>query len=156
MVMQLGSGTLGGDYTEQMAKNLFTGRHEAPSEKDLAKELGAMKEIWDQLVSAALAQCGNGRTEWNSYSPKAGWSLRVKRGERNIVYLSPCEDCVLALFALGEKAMQEARKADFPVAVRKIVREAKKYAEGTAVRIPVTSVKDIPVVLQLMAVKQAH
>src|SRR5438874_3768764 len=122
-----------------MPKNLFIGKKLAPTEQELHDALGSMKKVWDLLVSEAVRQCGGGLKEWNSYSPKAGWSLRIKVKARNVVYLSPCDDCVLASFALGEQAMQDAKNADFPPAVRKIIREAKEYAEGTAVRIPVRS-----------------
>lgn len=137
-------------------KNLFIGKSTEPSDQELAQLLGSSQKIWDQLVSQASSVCEGANPEWHSHSPKAGWSLRLKLRSRNIVYFSPCEDCLLASFALGEKAMQEAKALSFPGDVRKILNAARKYAEGTAVRIPVTSVADIKAVQRLIAIKLAH
>lgn len=76
-------------------------------------------------------------------SIKAGWSLRLKREARNIVYLSPSQSRFMASFALSDKAMQAARACRFPKHVLKIIAEAKKYAEGTAVRIAVSGPEDV-------------
>jgi len=138
-----------------MRKNLFIGKRDAPDEPELRERLGSRKTLWDCLVSEALSQSGGGTAEWNSYSPKAGWSVRIKRRDRNIVYLSPCDDCLLASFALGEKAIQDALSARLPAEVKKTLREAKKYVEGTAVRITVTSMADMVVVKQFIAFKLA-
>lgn len=92
-------------------------------------------------------------TEWHSYSRKAGWSLRLKHRERNIVYLSPEKGGFLAAFALGDKAIAAARKSRLPRRAVKIIEEARRYAEGTAVRVPVTTRADIAVVKKLVNAK---
>ena len=43
----------------------------------------------------------------------------------------------MASFALGEKAMEAARAGGFPPPVMEILADARKYAEGAAVRIEV-------------------
>lgn len=100
-------------------------------------------------------ECGIVDQEWNSYSPKAGWALRLKRAQRNIVYLSPCRGSFLASFALGDKAVQTARQSKLPAAVIKTINEAKRYAEGTGVRLEVKSARDIGAVKKLAAIKLA-
>src|ERR1035438_3395425 len=90
--------------------NAFIGKPGMPTDDDLAAELGrSAKALWDRLL-AGLAERHNIVTrEWNSYSPKAGWSLRLKRDKRTILYLSPCRGCFRASFALGGKAVEAAR-----------------------------------------------
>lgn len=136
-----------------MLPNVFIGKAKKPSDGELAGELGPAKTIWDQLVRELAEEHGIDVHEWNSYSRKAGWSLRLKREERNIVYLSPHLRCFTASFALGDKAVQAASRSGLPAHVLKIIREAKRYAEGTAVRIEVKTSKDVAVVKKLAAVK---
>ena len=94
--------------------------------------------------------------EWNCYSPKAGWSLRVKRKARTIVWLGPREGSFIAAFILGDKAMQAARASKLPKRIVKVIDEASKYPEGTGFRVPMKTPKDIPVVKALAAIKIAN
>jgi hypothetical protein len=134
--------------------NAFVGKAECPSERELAAELGPAKALWDQLLAALADDCDV--QEWKSYSPKAGWALRLKHGKRAIVYLSPSAGCFMASFALGDKAVAAARESGLPARALKIVDEAKRYAEGTAVRIDVRGPGDLEIVKKLAAVKLAH
>jgi hypothetical protein len=138
-----------------MSANAFIGKAEQPTDEELAAELGAAKAVWDQLVSELAEHHEAAVREWNSYSRKAGWALRLKRQARTIVYLSPCRGCFVVSFALGDKALKAARESGLPPRVLKIIDEAKKYAEGTAVRLEVTGAKDIPIVRKLAAAKLA-
>jgi hypothetical protein len=135
-----------------MPSNAFVGRKTAPSDEDLAAELGPAKAPWDQAV-AALQKEFDLTAEWHSYSVKAGWALRLKRDQRNIVYLSPCKLCFLASFALGDRAVEAARKANLPQDVIKVVNEAKRYGEGTGVRLEVKRAKDLAAVRKLTGIK---
>jgi hypothetical protein len=137
--------------------NAFIGKPEMPTDDDLAAELGrSAKALWDRLL-ASLAERHNIVTrEWNSYSPKAGWSLRLKRDKRTILYLSPCRGCFRASFALGGKAVEAARASGLPQRVIQIIDSAKRYAEGTGVRIDVNGPADLAVVLKLAAIKLAN
>ena len=136
-----------------MLPNAFIGKAEKPTAEELAAELGSAMALWDQLVTGMAEEHGAVGQEWNSYSRKAGWALRLKKGERNIVYLSPSHGSFMASFALGDKAMQAARASKFPPPVIKILNEARRYAEGTAVRIEVRAAKDVGIVKKLAAIK---
>jgi uncharacterized protein DUF3788 len=135
--------------------NAFVGKPKPPTESELKAALGTSKALWDELV-AGLAKDHKLAREWNCYSKKAGWSLRLKRGDRNIVYLSPFHGCFHASFALGDKAVQAALASGLPQRAIKIINEAKRYAEGTAVRIDVNEPEDIPIVKQLAVIKLDH
>ena len=63
---------------------------------------------------------------------------------------------LFASFALGDKAVAAARASGLPKRVVKIIDEAKKYAEGTAVRIDVNGPEDVAVVKTLAAIKLDH
>ena len=59
----------------------------------------------------------------------------------------------MAAFILGDKAVTAARKSKLPPDVLKIIDEAKRYAEGTAVRIEVHAAKDVNLVKTLAKIK---
>jgi Protein of unknown function (DUF3788) len=136
-----------------MLANAFAGKPGQPTEVELAATLGPAKSTWDKLLAQLAQKCDLATQEWNSYSRKAGWSLRLKHGDRNIVYLSPGSGCFLASFALGDKAVRAARESKLPRGVLDLIASAKRYAEGTAVRLEVHAPKDIVAVIKLAAIK---
>lgn len=133
--------------------NAFIGKLTQPSPRELAAKLGPSKELWEQLVSEVVKECGISDKEWNCYSPKAGWSLRLKQNKRNIVYLSPCNGSFRIAFILGDKAMKIANKIEFPKKFAKIIAEAPRYPEGSAIRFEVTNAGDLTVVKRLAKIK---
>ena len=136
-----------------MLANVFAGKPVQPTEPELAAALGPAKSIWDRLLAELAQKCGLVTREWNSYSHKAGWSLRLKDGDRNIVYLSPGPGCFMASFALGDKAVRAARESKLPKTVLDLIENAKRYAEGTAVRLEVRVPGDIAAITRLAAIK---
>jgi len=135
-----------------MSPNAFIGRTKAPTDAELSAELGAARVLWDEL----LAELALPVQEWNSYSPKAGWSMKVKLGKRTILYLAPCRNSFRVAFILGAKAVEAARQLKLPKAVMKIIDEAPRYPEGTGVRLEITARKDLAAVRKLADVKLAN
>ena len=133
--------------------NAFAGKPQPPNNSELHAALGPARSLWERLLVDLADELKLTATEWNTYSPKAGWSLRVKRGKRIIVYLAPLQGAFRASFALGDKAVQAAQASNLPRAVIKSIEGAKKYAEGTAVRINVNSPADVAVVKKLAKAK---
>lgn len=132
--------------------NAFAGQTDPPTQAELALALGKSQCLWQELVST-LKQEFQLAQEWGSSSVKAGWSLRLQSKKRNIVYLAPGKGSFLASFALGDKAIATARKSKLPARVLKIIAEAKRYAEGTAVRIDVQNLGDMAAVKILAKIK---
>ena len=139
-----------------MTPNAFIGKAKKPTDAELAAALGPAKPIWDQLLADLSQECGANVQEWNSYSPKAGWSLRVKHKDRTIVWLAPCAGCFRVAFIFGDKAMQAARQNKWPKRVIKVMDEAPKYPEGTGIRLEVKSSRDIGTLKKLAAIKLAN
>ena len=124
--------------------NVFIGKAEAPSDAEVAAELGSAKALWDR-VCADLQLPG----EWHSYSKKAGWSMRLKRGERNILYLIPGTGQFDVSMVFGDRAVVAARNRG----LAPIFEGAKRYAEGTALRFPVKGPRDFANVKKLVEIK---
>ena len=118
-----------------------------PGEQSVLADLPA--GLWDQLMAAVGRECGAG--DWHKYSKNAPWTWRAKQGERVIVYLTPEGDGVKASFALGARALDLVREAG----LGRLVEGAKKYAEGTAVRVVVKGEADFDDLLVLIRAKTA-
>ena len=124
--------------------NPFIGKAEAPSDAELAAGLGTAKALWDR-VRDGLDLPG----EWHSYSKKAGWSMRLKHGERNIAYLIPGSGAFEVSMVFGDRAVVAARNRGLAA----IFESAKRYAEGTAVRFPIKAPRDFTILKKLVALK---
>ncbi len=136
-----------------MLTNAFIGATNPPSDAQLASALGPAKKLWDKLLSDLAAEYGIDAQEWTSYSKKHGWSLRAKRANRNIIYMAPAQGAFTAALILGDKALAAARQSKLSPHGMKLLDEAKRYPEGTAVRIEVHGNEDIGVIEKLAAVK---
>lgn len=135
--------------------NAFLGKTTEPTEKEVSSALGAAASAWNELLEWLKVEEQLSEREWNSYSPKYGWALRVRRKKRNIIYLSPCDGCFRVSFILGEKAVAAARASKLPKSVLKALDEAPKYPEGTGLRLTVSKSKDLPAIRTLTEVKLA-
>ena len=136
-----------------IAPNAFIGKPEPPADADLATVLGPAKPVWDSLLDAIAEQHGVNVQEWKSYSSKAGWSLRLSRAKRTIVWLSPCEGCFRVAFIFGDRALQAVRALKLSAQAARALDEAVRYPEGTGVRLLVKAAKDLPSVLKLAVAK---
>jgi hypothetical protein len=123
-----------------------------PSEVELSAFLGPSQPIWKELL-AWLESQGIARGDWKSVSPKYGWGLRPALRKRTILYLGPCQGCFRVSFVLGDKAVAAAKASDLPKKLQKEIAEARRYAEGTGVRIFVAKPVDLAVVRRLVALK---
>jgi hypothetical protein len=136
-----------------MEPNAFIGKSKKPADDGLVVALDPSKKLWDQLVSALADEIGADVQEWGSYSPKAGWSLRVRHKKRPIVWLARCLGCFSVAFVLGDKAMKAARQSKPPEQVLKLLDEAPRYPEGSGVRLTVKASRDLLAIRELAAVK---
>ena len=136
-----------------MPANAFIGRKTPPSRDDLSVALGSSQTLWDGLLEMLAREFGLAQGEWNSYSPKAGWSYRVQQKKRNIVYFGPCAGSFRVALVLGDKALNFARENGLPKRVDDMIAAEKKYPEGTPVRLAIKSARDFAVVKKLVAAK---
>jgi hypothetical protein len=137
---------------DNLSPNAFIGSTLPPTDAELSAALGRARVLWDELLAALALPV----QEWHSYSPKAGWSLKLKLKKRTIVYLAPCVGRFRVAFTLGAKAIEATHRVRLSKTVRKIISEAPKYPEGTGVRMEITGRKDLAAVKKLAAVKLAN
>ena len=138
----------------ELPPNVFVGKKTAPSEKEVAAAIGATKPLWDQLITSLQSdEFKVHDREWNCAAPKYGWSLRLKRAGRNIIYLAPISGAFRVAYVLGKKAVAAALASDLPDATKQMIKHAPVYPEGTGVRFEVRSQEDIAIVLKLARFK---
>jgi hypothetical protein len=138
-----------------MALSAFDDKSKPPQEADLKMTLGSAYPQWNQLKKLIAANYTPVAIEWGFSSKATGWGLRLKRDNRAILYMTPCEGYFLASFALGEKAVKAAHESDLPAAVLAVIDGAKKYAEGRGVRLEVRTAADVRYIEKLAAIKMA-
>jgi hypothetical protein len=124
-----------------------------PTPGALARALGGAAPRWRALEAGLAEDLGPLGEEWTFAGRKRGWSLRLKRGERAIVYFTPLRGRFRAAFALGEKAAAEALASALPAPVRAAVESARRYVEGRAVVLEVRTAADARSVRALAAIK---
>jgi hypothetical protein len=136
-----------------ISQNAFAGQAEQPTQKAVESALGNSWVLWKQLVAELKQEQNLDGEEWNSSGLKYGWSFRLQLKRRNIVYLGPRSGSFVASFVLGDKAIAVARKSRLPAYVLKMIAEAKRYGEGTPVRIEVSKPEDLEPVKTLAKIK---
>jgi hypothetical protein len=139
-----------------VALSVFDDRHSPPAEPTLERALGKAAPAWVSLRERVLRDCGPLAQEWGFAGAKFGWSLRLKRGKRTILHMTPGAGQFLASLVLGENAYRAAREAGLPAAVMTSIDDAPRYAEGRGVRIPVRTKRDADSVARLASIKLTH
>lgn len=116
----------------------------------------SISHVWDQFLAALAQQHGAAEGEWKSYALKWGWSLRVLRKKRTIVWLSPGIEEFEVLFMLGDKAVRAARESKLPRKSGDALAMAPRYPEGTGLRLIVKSPRSLAALKRLAAIKVAN
>jgi len=151
--MALKTGKKRTKQSSPVSQNAFAGLAERPTQKAIEAALGPSCGLWTQLVAEMKEELKLDGEDWHSSGVKYGWAFRLQRKKRNIVYLGPRAGSFLAAFILGDKAVAIARKSALPAYVLKMIAEAKRYGEGTPVRIEVSESEDLDVVKALARIK---
>ena len=139
-----------------MALSVFEDKSHPPRDPEVAAVLGRAGPLWRDLQAELAKHIAPLSHHWGFTSRSTGWGLRLKHGERTLLYLTPCRGHFLASTALGEKAVVAARAAHLPAALLAAIEGAPLYAEGRGVRLDVSDAAGVKDVLALVAIKLAN
>jgi hypothetical protein len=139
-----------------MALSAFDGKSRPPSPAELKKVLGKSAGLWDQLISHITESSPPITEQWNFSGAKFGWSLRLRRKDRIVLYMTPQAGVFLVGIVLGEKAAKAAHESSLPDSVLTLIDGAPRYAEGRGIRLAVATRRDLLAVKQLAALKMAR
>lgn len=136
-----------------MALSIFEDKSVRPDEQMLAEALQSSYEWWKEIREFVIQQYPQALEEWNHSGKNYGWGFRLKDKKRAIIYLTPSDKYFLFSVVFGEKATQEALHSNVSEDIKKIIREAKVYAEGRGIRFEVKTVKMISDIKELILIK---
>jgi hypothetical protein len=125
-----------------------------PAESDLPSALGRafapLEKVLDRLHSAHPEVT----SEWK-FSPRAGWHLIYSRKKRRIFYLVPIRGDFRLSLIMGDKAIAALQAGPCAKQIIALLKEAKRYPEGTAFSFNGQTL-DVEVVVALLEAKLAH
>lgn len=136
-----------------MALSAFENKSRAPTAAEVRTVLGKTAILWTELIDSVAAASGGVTEAWNFSGAKYGWSLRLKKKERVLLYLTPQRGSFLVGVALGEKAAAAAVRQPSSSAALALIDKAPRYAEGRGIRMSVTTRRDVRIALELAALK---
>ena len=125
-------------------------RDGAPSDAALKARLGPAHAAWRAL----LASVPGVEHQWKVYSAKAGWTLKLKEGERTLLYAHPQDGEFRVVVVLGEKAAKAALAARLPQRLRETIAAARPYVEGRSIPVVVRGPADLSDVERLLPFKR--
>lgn len=130
----------------------FMDKTEAPNLENLSKALGKQFGAWTKIQEHVFSSSKFPvKEEWNF--SKYGWNCRLKGKKSVIIYLMPCDGYFNTSLVFGEKATICALASDIDDNIKKIIREARVYAEGRGFRIKVTTSGMVPDIKKLIDIK---
>jgi hypothetical protein len=136
-----------------MDTSAFTDKNREPGTTELREVLGTTWELWEQLRAYIMERYPAGMQEWNFPGLKYGWSFRIKDKKRAIIYLLPRESYFLAAFVFGDKAVARVQDSTIAPHIITELTNARKYAEGRGIRIPVRIAEDLQDIYCLVDIK---
>lgn len=126
-----------------------------PSEQEVAATLGPARAAWDGIIAAIDKNHGPIAREWKPSKLDFGWVCLLKQKKRTLLYLMPEQGSITAAVVLGERAVTLALASTLPATIKTLITEARPYAEGRGIRFPVSSIAEVAIVEQLVAMKIA-
>lgn len=136
-----------------MALSAFDDEAGPPNAGELAAVLGRASELWIGLVRHMSETYPPVAEDWNHGGDKFGWSLRLRRKNRNLLYLTPQLGQFLLGVVLGELAAERAHDEHLAEPVLAVIDSAPRYGEGRGIRIPIRTQDDLAIALALAALK---
>lgn len=124
-----------------------------PTEAELTEALGPATALWFGIVNALEETFTPLDRQWRPSKTGFGRLCLLQHKKRTLLYLTPEKAAVRVAVVLGERAYGLAMASSLPAAIKKLLSEARPYAEGRGIRFPVSAFSDIPVVKQLVEIK---
>ena len=126
-----------------MATSIFDNKATIPNEEMVATALADTNELWDRLQSHVKEHYQVTSRDWKFYSKKAGWTLRITGEKRNLIFFSPNDDYFLVTVNMSVKVSKIVLDLDISDTTKKLIKEAKPYAEGLSILIEVKKEEDL-------------
>lgn len=124
-----------------------------PTAADLAELLGPASGLWTALQQTIRTRYAPVTERWVYGGRKYGWSCRLERGKKGILYMTPDAGHFRVGLALPDAAREAALAGDLPAPIRDELSAATKAMEGWPVRLVVRKAADVAVAIKLAEIK---
>jgi Protein of unknown function (DUF3788) len=124
-----------------------------PTPDELTELLGSGIDLWADLQDTVRAGRAPVTERWVYGGRKYGWSCRLERGNKGILYMTPDTGYFRVGLALPDAAREAVLASDLPTGLREALAAATKAIEGWPVRMPVRTADDVAVALRLVEIK---
>jgi hypothetical protein len=138
-----------------MYERQFTQKTPQPNPQLLQEALGDGHSSWMELIAHVEAEYDGVRQEWKYYST-GGWTLKILAGKRNLFMMIPVAGSLRVAFVFGDRAVAAISESRLPKNIIEIVQNARKFAEGRGLNIPVDDKRDLANVKKLIKIKVEH
>jgi hypothetical protein len=132
---------------------LFLDKSTQPTERQLKDTIADTYEYWDEIKNGITELYGDTKGEWRFYSKKSGWTLKTLLKKRNLFFFQPFTNYFSLTFVFGDKAVNVIEESDVSEALKRVLRNAKKYAEGRSLLVNVKTRNDLTDVNKLIDIK---
>ena len=139
-----------------MALSALADKSYEPTDEHLHDVLGKAFDVWKDLIDAVSKRIGPVSPIWSYTSKTTGWGLRLRQKVRIILYMTPQTGKFLVSFALGERAVAEAKRRKLSEPLLNAIESAPRYAEGRGVRLEVSAKRQVPGLAALAQVKSEN
>jgi hypothetical protein len=124
-----------------------------PADAELKAVLGNAGAVWSGIVRAVEEKFSPLDQEWKPSKLAFGRVCLLRHKKRTLLYLIPDKGRIVVAVVLGERAYELAMAASLPAAIKKMLSEARPYAEGRGIRFPVNSLSEVPAIAKLVEIK---
>ncbi len=136
-----------------MRDYLFLDKSTQPTEMQLKDAIADTYEYWNEIKNKITELYGDTKGEWKFYSKKSGWTLKTLLKKRNLFFFQPFANYFSLTFIFGDKAVNVIEESDVSEALKRVLRDAKKYAEGRSLLVRVNKRNDLINVNKLIDIK---
>jgi len=107
----------------------------SPTSAELKAVLGSADVLWSGIVRVVEEMVGPLNTEWKPSKTEFGRMCLLQHKKRTLLYLTPEKEKVRVAIILGERAYALAMTSSLPAAIKRMLSEARPYAEGRGIRL---------------------
>ena len=136
-----------------MPQDKFTDKATHPTDDDLREKLGSSYPLVRKTIASLQSEHSAVSIEWK-FSTTSGWYLTCSKSKKRLFYLFPAEGDFTFKITLNDRALEQIRHETFPKSIRGMIRDAKKYPEGTLLVFDKTNFA-VATILQLLRNKMA-
>jgi len=126
-----------------------------PTAAELRASLGPALGAWRALVAGMAREFPPLEEAWAPSKAAFGRVCRLRQKTRTLLYLIPGSSGFEVSAVLGDRAVALALAGDLPAEMKDLLRAARRYPEGWAIRLAVTGADTVPAILRLAAFKVA-